>query len=180
MILIFLLTYRTPSYSPLSPLSPLSPPSRDSAALPTARARRRCETFRSAGPRRHWNCTTPTTNQTVRARSSASRRAVLVIVACVCAFRQCCAPKVEIGAVAIVNKVYPSVFANDTANALDCTDYATGANKVKFLFAVIFPSTRTALCPCQVIEWLIYFRNDLSFPLVFPRDTEDYRLKFRR
>lgn len=62
-----------------------------------------------------------------------------------------CAPKVEVGAVVIVNKVYPSVFANDTANALDSTDYATGANKVKFLFAVIFPSTRTALCPCQVI-----------------------------
>lgn len=61
-----------------------------------------------------------------------------------------CASEVEIAAVAIVNKVYPSVFANDTANALDSTNYATGANKVKFLFTLIFPSARAALCPCQV------------------------------
>jgi len=68
--------------------------------------------------------------------------------------------------VAIVNKVYPSVFANDTANALDSTNYATGANKVN-TFLLIF-NMRFAPLRQDVVEWLVYFRNDLSFPLVFP------------
>lgn len=69
----------------------------------------------------------------------------------------------QVATVAILNKVFLSVFTNDIANASDSTDNTTGANKVRTSFGIIFSFFRIAVYSFQshpvvnlFSEWFVF------------------------